>query len=180
MAMMALLPQSDAMLHVKAMSPIRVSPNEQQDVNTAIHDNRFQVWNGFPDQQDVHMSATRIATGNEDPSPASVVRHLTDLPLQLPVQASPSVPSTRSNTTDLPEGPPSKVQPNRVTSVSRNMTEVVPTNSVSLETLLVDLFKEVDEKRLDMARVYGKRYTGRESGCSLSCRSDMVQRKWQR
>ena len=42
------------------------------------------------------------------------------------------------------------------------MTEVVPTNSVSLETLLVDFFKEVGKKRLDMARIYGKRHAGRK------------------
>ncbi|CEG43362.1 uncharacterized protein PHALS_13562 [Plasmopara halstedii] len=33
---------------------------------------------------------------------------------------------------------------------------------VSLETLLVDFFNEVDQKRLKMATVYGKRYAGRE------------------
>ncbi|KAF4315092.1 hypothetical protein G195_011194, partial [Phytophthora kernoviae 00238/432] len=33
---------------------------------------------------------------------------------------------------------------------------------VSLETLLVDFFTEVDKKRLNMAKVYGKRYAGRE------------------
>ncbi|RMX69579.1 hypothetical protein DD238_002255 [Peronospora effusa] len=37
-----------------------------------------------------------------------------------------------------------------------------PAEPVSLETLLVDFFTEVDNKRLKMAKVYGKRYAGRE------------------
>ncbi|CAI5718379.1 unnamed protein product [Peronospora destructor] len=168
MAIKELSSQSDAMLHVEAMSPIRVSPNKQQDTDTAIHDSEFHVWNGFPDPQDVHMSAARIATSNEDPSPTSVVGHLTDLPLQLPVQASPSVPFTQFNATGPSERfssqpfSPSKIQPNRVASTSRDMIEAVPTKPVSLETLLIDFFTEVDNKRLKMAKVYGKRYAGRE------------------
>ncbi|RLN88180.1 hypothetical protein BBJ28_00009642 [Nothophytophthora sp. Chile5] len=34
--------------------------------------------------------------------------------------------------------------------------------AVSFETMLVDFFTEVDKKRLKMAKVYGKRYAGRE------------------
>ncbi|CAH0480641.1 unnamed protein product [Peronospora belbahrii] len=37
-----------------------------------------------------------------------------------------------------------------------------PVEHVSLETLLVDFFTEADNKRLKMAKVYGKRYAGRE------------------
>ncbi|CAI5723707.1 unnamed protein product [Peronospora destructor] len=168
MAILELSSQSDAMLHVEAMSPIQVSPNKQQDTDTAIHDSEFHVWNGFQDPQDVHMSAAWIATGNEDPSPTSVVGHLTDLPLQLPVQASPSDPFTQFNATGPSERfssqpfPPSKIQPNRVASASRDMIEAVPTKPVSLETLLIDFFTEVDNKRLKMAKVYGMRYAGRE------------------
>ncbi|UIZ21051.1 hypothetical protein KXD40_000713 [Peronospora effusa] len=151
--------------NVGAMSPIRVGPNEQQDTNTAIHDSEFDVWNGVPDQQDVQISAAGVATGKEDSSPTSVV---TDLPLQSPLQASRCVPYTQFNATDPSEEmssqlfPPSKVQPNRVASASRDMIEVVQSKPMSLETLLVDFFTEVDNKRLKMAKVYGKRYAGRE------------------
>ncbi|CAH0491508.1 unnamed protein product [Peronospora farinosa] len=173
MAIMELSSQYDATVppsmslvsNVGAMSPIRVDPNEQQDTNTANDDSEFDVWNGFPDQQDVHISAAGVATGKEDSSPTSVV---TDLPLQSPLQASPCVPYTQFNATDPSEEmssqlfPPSKVQPNRVASASRDMIEVVQSKPVSLETLLVDFFTEVDNKRLKMAKVYGKRYAGRE------------------
>ncbi|CAI5718374.1 unnamed protein product [Peronospora destructor] len=37
-----------------------------------------------------------------------------------------------------------------------------PAEPVSLETLLIDFFTEVDNRRLKMAKVYGKRYAGRE------------------
>ncbi|CAI5727361.1 unnamed protein product [Hyaloperonospora brassicae] len=48
------------------------------------------------------------------------------------------------------------------TSFMQHDSSAAPTEPVSLETLLVDFFTEVDNKRLKMAKVYGKRYAGRE------------------
>ncbi|KAL3664124.1 hypothetical protein V7S43_011008 [Phytophthora oleae] len=64
----------------------------------------------------------------------------------------------------IPLSPPqtSDVQPPRPASPAQQEIKTVPTEPVSLETLLVDFFTEVDNKRLKMAKVYGKRYEGRE------------------
>uniref|UniRef100_A0AAV1TDM8 Uncharacterized protein n=1 Tax=Peronospora matthiolae TaxID=2874970 RepID=A0AAV1TDM8_9STRA len=48
------------------------------------------------------------------------------------------------------------------TSSIQDDSSAAPIEPVSLETLLVDFFTEVDNKRLKMAKVYGKRYAGRE------------------
>uniref|UniRef100_M4BRK0 Uncharacterized protein n=1 Tax=Hyaloperonospora arabidopsidis (strain Emoy2) TaxID=559515 RepID=M4BRK0_HYAAE len=48
------------------------------------------------------------------------------------------------------------------TSSIQDDSSAAPIESVSLETLLVDFFAEVDNSRLKMAKVYGKRYAGRE------------------
>ncbi|KAI9920609.1 hypothetical protein PsorP6_001239 [Peronosclerospora sorghi] len=48
------------------------------------------------------------------------------------------------------------------TSSPKMCKKVASTEHLSLETMLVDFFTEVDNKRVNMANVYGKRYTGRE------------------
>ncbi|KAL3664126.1 hypothetical protein V7S43_011009 [Phytophthora oleae] len=70
------------------------------------------------------------------------------------VHTAPPVESALSPTSD--------VQPPRPASPAQQEIKTVPTEPVSLETLLVDFFTEVDNKRLKMAKVYGKRYEGRE------------------
>ncbi|ETK94977.1 hypothetical protein L915_02059 [Phytophthora nicotianae] len=58
--------------------------------------------------------------------------------------------------------PMSGDQPPRPASPAKTESKKVAAEPVSLETLLVDFFTEVDKKRLKMAKVYGKRYAGRE------------------
>ncbi|KAG7386440.1 hypothetical protein PHYPSEUDO_000269 [Phytophthora pseudosyringae] len=58
--------------------------------------------------------------------------------------------------------PTSEVQPPHLASTAQKESKAVASEPVSLESLLVDFFTEVDKKRLKMAKTYGKRYAGRE------------------
>ncbi|KAG4242132.1 hypothetical protein PC116_g9949 [Phytophthora cactorum] len=64
--------------------------------------------------------------------------------------------------TPSPPPPMSGAQPPSPASPARKENKAVSAEPVSLETLLVDFFTEVDKQRLKMATVYGKRYAGRE------------------
>ncbi|CAH0480642.1 unnamed protein product [Peronospora belbahrii] len=159
---------SDAMRHVEAIRPIREKRGKQQEIKAAIHDSDLHVWNGLSDKQDVQIRAARTSTDNKDPSPTSVVEHITSLPLQLPVHASPRDPDTHLAASDRPttfssqSSPTLQAQPDEPAFAFRDTSKDVQSAPVSLEMLLVDFFTEVDNKRLKMAKVYGKRYAGRE------------------
>ncbi|KAG3245631.1 hypothetical protein PI124_g9629 [Phytophthora idaei] len=64
--------------------------------------------------------------------------------------------------TPSPPPPMSGAQAPSPASPARKENKAVSAEPVSLETLLVDFFTEVDKQRLKMATVYGKRYAGRE------------------
>jgi len=79
------------------------------------------------------------------------------------------VPYAESADTSASAAPPVGPPPPPVSDVSKprcspalKEKKAAPAEPVSLETLLVDFFTEVDKKRLKMAKVYGKRYAGRE------------------
>ncbi|KAI9922361.1 hypothetical protein PsorP6_001235 [Peronosclerospora sorghi] len=69
--------------------------------------------------------------------------------------------STSTPTVVLPSSSPT-IQTPSPPPPDHNKCVSASHENVSLETLLVDFFTEVDKKRLKMANVYGKRYAGRE------------------
>ncbi|KAF1776934.1 hypothetical protein GQ600_24894 [Phytophthora cactorum] len=88
-------------------------------------------------------------------------------PEQVSKDEAESVGTTMPNfpplgSTPSPPPPMSGAQPPSPASPARKENKAVSAEPVSLETLLVDFFTEVDKQRLKMATVYGKRYAGRE------------------
>ncbi|KAE8974586.1 hypothetical protein PR001_g25638, partial [Phytophthora rubi] len=150
----------DPLLQIGAMPPIHESPYE------------YQSQSGTPTANDVGCvgKAEWSSLDQEEVQGSGV------LPLQEKMPLKSSTPDIQESSEiankdgvippilDVPPPAPpiSKTQPPKPVSPVNKTTKTDTAEPVSLETLLVAFFTEVDKKRLKMAKVYGKRYAGRE------------------
>ncbi|KAG1687905.1 hypothetical protein DVH05_004557, partial [Phytophthora capsici] len=144
-------------------------------------------WNEIPSQQEVLAPAASFSppvdTGDSEtmalppqkvadhavissPPPQAIEGYTTS---EMSTQVTPPGAETENAEGSIPNTPPvdsTPITPPQVSDIpvpnQEEETEAAPAEPVSLETLLVDFFTEVDKKRLKMAKVYGKRYEGRE------------------
>ncbi|GMF28335.1 unnamed protein product [Phytophthora lilii] len=152
MLLMELPSPTDPMLRIGTMPPIDESPDEFQ-------------YESQGDRSPISSSVINAAESMDLQTTAG--SHQTDLSLQqASIESLPQsdTPPTSYSSCVLVEDPSPAGEGNNVSiiapgNVERNSAPAEPT---SLETLLVDFFREVDKKRLKMAKVYGKRYAGRE------------------
>ncbi|KAE8878002.1 hypothetical protein PF005_g3506 [Phytophthora fragariae] len=103
----------------------------------------------------------------EDVSPQEIAPDVVSPPRDSNSQSEQRPDAQTSNvTTGDMDAPPAVSAPTPPASsppkALQKTTKTSTAEPVSLETLLVDFFTEVDKKQLKMAKVYGKRYAGRE------------------
>ncbi|KAE8878103.1 hypothetical protein PF005_g3505 [Phytophthora fragariae] len=146
----------DPLLQIGAMPPIHESPYE------------YQSQSGTPTANDVGCvgKAEWSSLDQEEVQGSGVLPLQEKMPLNSStpdIQESSEMANKDGVSPPLLDAPPiSKTQSPKAVSPVNKMTKTEPVEPVSLETLLVDFFTEVDKKRLKMAKVYGKRYAGRE------------------
>ncbi|KAK1934440.1 hypothetical protein P3T76_011049 [Phytophthora citrophthora] len=164
-------------------------PVQQGSSNLSAQENAIDAsggeWNEIPAQQEVlapavsFLSPADIGGSEARPSPPQAVADQSALPPPTPQAVgdhySPeksdevAPPETDNAEVSIPATPPVEstyIPPPQASEIQpphpEQDTIAAPAEPVSLETLLVDFFTEVDKKRLKMAKVYGKRYEGRE------------------
>ncbi|KAG1693896.1 hypothetical protein DVH05_022816 [Phytophthora capsici] len=176
--------QMDPMLHIGVMPPIHESPFEENSPTTRNSGIDEAACHDIQSQDEVQPLAAPFPR-NQTTDKKSAGPHITEFSFdsRLPVE------NGHQHNADDSVTPDESIHTNRLDQVANGEREqILPTESVksttttpkvqppfpaspvphslsepvSLETLLVDFFTEVDKKRLKMAKVYGKRYEGRE------------------
>uniref|UniRef100_A0AAV1THH8 Uncharacterized protein n=1 Tax=Peronospora matthiolae TaxID=2874970 RepID=A0AAV1THH8_9STRA len=176
--------RSNSVHRIGAMPSNYESNLKQPDDDDPSQDRGFHPGKESPDHQDIHERSLRpplAAVNNDTPLSctnhvtASSIEFLTQAPLQDRSLAS-AVSCSESDLDAKPDSciakPPADSPPQPLSTSKANLDWPSPSNQrrhkdvetepVPLEKLLVDFFTEVDNKRLKMAKVYGKRYAGRE------------------
>ncbi|ETI55145.1 hypothetical protein F443_02156, partial [Phytophthora nicotianae P1569] len=164
-------PQIDSLLHVGAMPPIHESPLEQQEENVDKLDSAVEEAD-LKNNGMTPPTPPNFAEPSTTPPPKPMVENTAS---EVGTLHSESVQVTQSEQawTDeaentgisMPSIPllsPPPPPPSMPDSPAQKESKDKDAEPASLETLLIDFFTEADKKRLKMAKVYGKRYAGRE------------------
>ncbi|CAI5727381.1 unnamed protein product [Hyaloperonospora brassicae] len=183
LAAVTLSSRSNSLSSIEAIPLADVSPSEQHEDDAPSPDSGLRSRNACPDRQDIHERASRVplsGIGNNDQplssaevsttssSHSAAQTSLQDRSLHAAISYSESDVDARSDTYAAPADSPSqlpitcKAKLDCSSPTTPTSREDVPPKHASLEMLLLDFFTEVDNNRLKMAKVYGKRYAGRE------------------